>query len=182
MLRFLDTRSFPSLWYWLALCAVWAITTRSVLGVPVEVVIRARQTAGEAERPEGLLLLDWLSLTLPRWRIGRGEGAVLVGVTAFVLVALGVLGFGYGLETAQALVLLFTPLGLLLLMRLRLAHRLAAVMGAAESGGLPAAEAAAQAARLMTRHRRIVAALSIMAVAIAAAWGTLWNLMHPYGV
>ena len=39
---------------------------------------------GRARR-EGLLLLDWLSLTLPRWRIGRTEGAVLAAVAAFLL-------------------------------------------------------------------------------------------------
>lgn len=186
LLRLLDTRSFASLWFWLALAVIWSLATRSVIGVPGEVVSAARRASGTdtpaTETPEGLLLLDWLSLTLPRWRIGRTEGAVLAGLATFLLVSLGVLGFGYGLEMAQALVLIGAPLTLLTVMRLHLAHRLAPLLAEATQGALPAAEAGARAARMMTRHRLAVSALSILAVAVTAAWGTLWNLMHPNGL
>lgn len=191
LLRLLDTRSFASLWFWLALAVIWSLATRSVIGVPGEVVSAARRApatethktgAPATETPEGLLLLDWLSLTLPRWRIGRTEGAVLAGLAAFLLVSLGVLGFGYGLEMAQALVIIGAPLTLLTVMRLHLAHRLAPLLAEATQGALPAAEAGARAARMMTRHRLAVSALSILAVAVTAAWGTLWNLMHPNGL
>lgn len=181
-LQLLDTRSFPSLWYWLLLAAAWTFSLRGALGVPPEVAARAARLDPDApDAPEAMALLDWLSLVLPRWRLGRGEAALLTGLVAFGLSALAGLGFGQGLELAQATFLLLAPLALLAALRLRLAARLAAELAAAQRGRVPVNAAALAAARRLGRHRAAALGLAMLAVTAAAAWGTLWTLAHPWG-
>ncbi|QEU09811.1 hypothetical protein [Paracoccus yeei] len=177
ILSILDSRSFGSIWFWLLLVLVWGHAGRRVLGVPVDIA----QAARGGDEPAALLLLDWLSLTLPRWRMGPKEGAVLLGLGAFGLSALAVLGFGYGLEMAQALVLLALPLALLLALEVQLARRLSAIVAAAEAGSLPVDRAGRAASSLMRRHRRMVTLASVLAVAATAWRGALWLVAHPFG-
>ncbi|MBV0891579.1 hypothetical protein KTN05_06895 [Paracoccus sp. Z118] len=181
-MQFLDLRSFSSIWYWLLLTLAWTSAGRHVLGVPAEIVHRARRAAAEDGGDAGVLLLDWLSLMLPRWQVPPRDGAILLGVAAFVLTSLLVLGFGYGRELAQAAFLLLGPFAALLGLRVRLARRLAPVLAEAHEGRLDTAKAAGAAAAAMSRHRLQAAFLSIMAVAAAAIWGTGWVITHPYGL
>jgi len=182
ILAILDSRSFGSIWFWLLLTLVWTLAGRRVLGVPFDVINAARKSdAGTGDDPAAVSLLDWLSLTLPRWRLAAGEGAVLVGVACFAMSALFLLGFVYGLEMAQAIVLLVLPFVLLFPVELRLARRVARILGAAEAGALPVNEAARQAAGLMRGHRRIISVLSIVAVALTAYRGAIWVIQHPFG-
>lgn len=184
VISFLDSRSFGTIWFWLALIGMWSAAGRSVLGVPSEVLARARraQIDGEPEAPAVITLLDWLSLTLPRWRLGPKEGAVFLAVSSFLLSSLAILGFGYGLEMAQALTLLLLPFMALFWMRVRLARRLASLLSSGQDGTRPIAGIAAEAVRRMQTHRWLVTALSIVAVAATALWGTLWALMNPNGM
>lgn len=178
-LHLMDAPSFASIWYWLLLLLGWTLAGRAVLGVPMDVITRARRSP---EGAPGVALLDWLSLNLPRWQVGPGDGVGLLAVAGFVLGALAVLGFAYGLEAAQALLLLVLPFAALLGLRLRLARRLLPVMMAAQTGETAPEEAAAQAVRAVIRHRRWASALSVLAVALTALWATIWGLAHPFGV
>lgn len=178
-LDLLDARSFGSVWFWLVLIVIWAGSGRTVLGVPSDVINRARR---DPVGLPGLALLDWLSLALPRWKLDRREGVVFLAISSFLLTSLIVLGFGYGLELAQALTLLGVPLLLLFLMRLRLARRLDPVLIGAHDGSVQPDEAAARALKLIAWHRRLAFALSMIAVAATALWGTLWQLLHPNGL
>ncbi|MFH5774748.1 hypothetical protein ACHFJ0_10905 [Paracoccus sp. NGMCC 1.201697] len=182
ILAILDSRSFGSIWFWLLLTLCWTLAGRRVLGVPFEVVAAARRIPKQgADDPTALLLLDWLSLGLPRWQLPKAEGTVLLGVAAFGQSALFLLGFVYGLEMAQALVLLTLPFILLYPVELRLARRVGAIVAAAETGALPINDAARQAAGLMRAHRRIITVLSIIAVALTAYRGAIWLIQHPFG-
>jgi len=181
-LQLLDGRAFGSIWYWLLLASAWALSLRGVVGVPAEVAARAaRVEAEEPDDPAALALLDWLSLTLPRWRAGRTEAVVLTAGGTFLVSVTASLGFGLGLEGAQALTLLIGPLLLLLALRVRLAGRLSRDLAAAETGTLAPNLAARQAARAAMRHRRLALLLSLATVAASSAWGTLWTLRHPWG-
>tara|TARA_B000000460_G_scaffold102768_1_gene72069 strand:+ start:315 stop:890 length:576 start_codon:yes stop_codon:yes gene_type:complete len=185
LISFLDSRSFGSIWFWLALVGMWSATGRNVIGVPVEVLAAARRASVRDASEEGLAaitLLDWLSLTLPRWQLGRREGAIVSGVTTFLLTSLAILGFGYELEMAQALALLMAPFMALFWMRVRLARRLIPLLQAGQAGETPIADVAAGAVRLMNRHRRLVLLLSVVSVAATALWGALWALVHPNGL
>lgn len=184
MIAFLDNRSFGSIWFWLVLVGMWSAVGRNVIGIPSEVLARARQAqkAGQPESQPVLMLLDWLSLTLPRWQVAPREGAAFLGICAFILTSLAMLGFGYDLEMAQALVLLLLPFLILFLMRLRLARRLIPLLQDGQSGLQPIGQVGDQAVRLLVWHRRFVTLLSIVAVAATALWGTIYALMHPNGL
>ena len=182
LLQLLDTRSFSSLWYWLLLAVAWSFSLRTVLGVPPEVATRAARVDEHGrEASDALALLDWLSLTLPRWRMGPREAGALTGFAAFGLSVLAGLGFGQDLELAQAAFLLLAPLAMLLVLRLRLAGRVEAELAAASQDRVPVNAAALSVARRLGRHRIAALALAITAVAVAAAWGTVWTLAHPWG-
>ncbi len=189
MIDMLGGRSFASLWYWLALSVLWTWVGRGALGIPADLVRRihaARGASPDAAAPgradDALLLLDWLSLVTPRWQVPPRDGVVLIAVAAFALSALAVLGFAYGRETAQALVLLLAPLGLVGALRVRLAARLREVLASAEAGDAAPGAAAAQAAARIVAHLRATRVLSVAAVAAAAMWGTLWLVRHPNGL
>lgn len=183
LIGFLDSRSFATIWYWLVVIGTWSLTGRSVIGVPTEILVRARAALadGQPDAPVVLHLLDWLSLVLPRWRLGAREGAVFLGMTAFALSSLAIMGIGYDLELALAAFLLLLPFAILFWLRVALARRLAPLLEAAERGAQPVPEAAAQAVRHMVVHRRLVTVLSMAAVAVTALWGALWSVVHRYG-
>ena len=181
ILALLDSRSFGSIWFWAILTLAWTLAGRRILGVPADVLgAVGRAPSGSGDDPAALALLDWLSLTLPRWQVSGASGAVFLGMAAFILTSLALLGFVYDLEMAQALVLLILPFALVFVMELRLAHRLRAVLAEAERGA-PVGQAAARAARMMRRHRLGFALMSVLAVALSAFHGALWMLRHPFG-
>lgn len=184
VISFLNSRSFGTIWFWLALLGMWSAAGRNVLGVPVEVLTRARraQAADEPGHAAVITLLDWLSLTLPRWHLEAREGALFLAVTAFLMTSLAIMGFGYGLEMAQALTLLLLPFAVLFWLRVGLARRLALLLRDEPGDPRPVPEIGSEAVRLMVRHRRIFTALSIFAVSATALWGALWALMHPNGL
>ncbi|WP_282601810.1 hypothetical protein [Paracoccus sp. PARArs4] len=183
LIGLLDSRSFSTVWFWILQIGAWSVTGRTVLGVPVEIVARARaaHSAGQAETPEALTLLDWLSLTLPRWRLGPREGAIFLGVTSFLLSSGFVLGFNFGLELAQAAFLLALPFWLLFWMRVRLARKLAPMLVAAQEGRAGLADTVGQVARSMAHHRIGVIALSLVSLLVTMVWGMLWIALHPMG-
>lgn len=180
LLGLLDSRSFTTIWFWLMLATVWSMAGRNVLGVPIDVIRSAAKPEGPGDRPEALALLDWLSLMLPRWRVASQEGSWLTGIAAFALTVLAMLGFGYGLEMAQALFLLTAPLGIVALMNLRLARVLRVILSQAQAGQSAPNRAAADASRRMRRHRIAVTAISVLVVGVTAFWGTLWMLARPF--
>ncbi len=184
LIGFLDSRSFMTIWYWLALVGLWSATGRNIMGIPSDIVARARAAlaSGQGDDPAVMTLLDWLSLVLPRWRLGPTEGAVFLGLTSFGLTSLAVLGFVFWLELAQAVFLLLMPFWLLFWMRVRLARRVTPVVDAAQLGQIPPEKAARDAARAMTWHRRWVTVLSMVSVLATVLWGSAWAIMHPNGL
>lgn len=166
----LGSRSFTSLWYWLGFAAIWSAVTRNSLGIPAEVVLRARR--GEDWRT----LYRWLVLVLPHWRVGPVAGVVLTALCCFVLTTLAVLGFSHRMEAAQALFLLAAPLLLLLALRVRLALGLVRLLAST-----PAQEATQTAARRLVRHGWLGVALSLLAIASASVAAAVWIARHPFG-
>ncbi len=166
----LGSRSFTSLWYWLAFAGIWSAVTRNSLGIPAEVVLRARR--GE----DWQTLHDWLVLALPHWRVGPVAGAVLTALCCFMLTVLASLGFSHQMEAAQALFLLAAPLLLLLALRVRLALGLAQLLATT-----PPEAATQTAARRLVRHGWLGVALSLLAIAAASVAAAIWIARHPFG-
>lgn len=168
--QLIDMRSFSSLWYWIALAVTWSTTSHWVLGVPFDMVTRARRRGGA----EGADLVALTRLNVARLLvIGREAGLALSLVASCLLSLLVVLGFVYRFEFAQAAALILVPLSLVGLLSLRAAARLEPGL---QPGGLDA-EAVAQA---LTRHRFRVQLVGLAAISITSLWGMFQNLSHYY--
>ncbi len=172
LLSLIDMRSFSNLWYWIALAVTWSPASHGVLGVPFDMVLRARRRGGASAEA----LLDQTRISTERLLgIGREAGMVLAVVIPFVLSVLVVLGFGYDMEFAQALALILVPLAVVWLISLRAAARLAPVLAAA-----PRPEAVAEA---LTRHRFRIQLIGIAAITATAFWGMMQNLrLSSFGI
>ena len=91
----IDLRSFSNLWFWIALAVMWSSASHWVLGVPYDLVLRARRNGGDAVADmEDLVRINVSRLLY----IGRMSGLWLAGITCFLLTGLGLLDFVYGVE------------------------------------------------------------------------------------
>lgn len=158
----IDMRSFSNLWFWIALAVMWSTASHWVLGVPYDMVLRARKNGGQSEQDlEDLVRINTNRLLF----IANVSGLWLLGFGCFVLTALALLGFVYSLEIAQALFVLGFPMslvGLLSLSTARLIHQEDA------SGELLR--------RRLTRHRLYVQITGIVSIFVTALWGMYQNL------
>ena len=118
----IDFRTFSNIWYWLAVLVIWAVATHWVIGVPFDMVVRARRQGGQAAQDLDILV----AINLRRLLTLSGTPAViLVGIGAFVVTAAAMLGFVYGLELAQGLFCLAFPLVFVAVLTWRSCQRLA---------------------------------------------------------
>ena len=158
----IDTRSFSNVWYWLVLAVSWSTVTRFTLGVPYDMVTRARRKGGEAQDD----LIEMVAINVRRMMyIVDVSGLWLAGFWAFLMSALSLLAFWYGLELAQALALLFLPFTLVGLMTFRTARIVAETQP----------EPAELYKRLM-RHRFWTHVIGMISVFITAVFGMYHNL------
>ncbi|MCA3510437.1 MAG: component of SufBCD complex [Rhodobacter sp.] len=154
-------RSFSSLWFWLALVAVWALASHRVLGVSSDMIRHARKYGGPAEADlEALVQIKVARLR----RIFDEAGVVIVGMLFFVLSSLALLGFYHGVELAQAMTLIVVPLTWVGFLNLRLVRQVQA--GNATGAGL---------VRLLGRHRHKVQAIGLFSIFATTMWGAWQN-------
>lgn len=158
----IDMRSFSNLWFWIALAVMWSSASHWVLGVPFDMIVRARRQGGQAE----VDLEDIVRVNVNRLLyIGQVSGLWLLGLGCFFLTALALLGFVYEVEFAQALFLLLFPMSLLGLLSLNTATliRRSGLMGEALR------------ARLL-RHRVYTQMIGVVSIFVTALWGMYQNL------
>lgn len=162
ILDVIDLRSFSNLWYWIVLAVTWSSASHWVLGVPFDMVARARRQGGQAV----VDLEDLLRINVSRLlSIARTSGLWLLGVAAFVLTGLLVLAFWYDVEFAQAAVLIALPMMVVGAMSLAAARRI-------EAEG-PEGEALV---RALTRHRLWTQVIGMAAIFVTAMFGMYQNL------
>lgn len=160
--QFIDLRSFSDIWYWLMLALVWTRVMHAPMGVPADLVQRARR--GLPGAAADLQALSDLNVRQER-DAALALGAWRVAGWSFLLSSLGIAGFVYFVEIAQAAFLLLAPYGLVRLVVCRTAQGLAAA---------PAAGAALVSAHL--RLRRRVQFVALPAVFLTAIWGMAHNI------
>lgn len=155
-------RSFSNLWYWIALAVAWSSASHWVLGVPYDMILRARRVGGQAEAD----LEDITRVNVNRLLyISRVSGLWLLGVACFILSGLAVLGFWYGVEFAQAVFLLAFPMAFVGLLNLSTARLI-------ESEGASGALLRKRLGRLRLYTQMIGA----VAIFVTALWGMYQNL------
>jgi len=158
----IDTRSFSNLWFWIVLAVMWSSVSHYILGVPFDMVVRARRHGGEAMHDlEALVAIQ----TRRRVHVMHASGVWMTVLWAALLSGLAVLGFGYGMEFAQALALLGFPAALVVALGFRLALRLELEAPGGET-----------LTRILTWHRLIVQVIGLSAILITALWGMWHNI------
>ena len=158
----IDMRSFSNLWFWIALAVVWSSVSHWVLGVPFDMIQKARKTGGQAE----IDLHDMVRINVNRLLyIGQVSGLVLLAFLSFFLTSLGILAFAYDVELAQAVFLLGFPMTLVGALSLSTAKVIAEQQPEGE----------ALYARL-SKHRVITQFIGMISIFVTAMFGMYQNL------
>lgn len=173
IVHILSLRAFSDPWFWALLITLWALQTRAALGVAPE-VFRAVQKGAGAPEALGQRVRHLAAPARPPTRPGpplrRAAGTAL---TAAAAAALGVWGLLFGVELAQALLVLAMPHAIGAALEGATRARLAAL--AAAPATTPAALGRA-AAPLLAAHRarmRRLALMSVLAALLATEAGYL---------
>ncbi|MFV2034427.1 MAG: component of SufBCD complex [Halocynthiibacter sp.] len=157
----IDMLSFSNLWFWIALAVVWSSTSHWVLGVPYDMVLRARRHGDQAmDDLEAIVRINVSRLLY----IADVSGTWLLSFGFFVLTSLAILGFYYKVEFAQAVFLLSFPMSFVALLSLSTARRLAS-----ESLGGEIL------CKRMHRHRLWTQLIGMVSVFVTAMWGMYQN-------
>lgn len=163
VIELIDMRSFSNIWYWIMLAVLWSSLSHFVIGVPFDMITRARRHGGQA-------MIDLEEMTRininRRLHVARVAGPWIVGFVTAALTTLALLGFYYDIRFGQALFLLLAPTPLVGLMGLRTAARILSLELSGE----------ALCGQLM-RHRFKVQLLGMLSIFVTAMWG-MWQNMN----
>jgi hypothetical protein len=158
----IDMRSFSNLWYWIGLAVVWSSTSHWVLGIPHDMIQRAKSEGGQAlEDIEDLARINAGRLI---HLVDRGALA-MIALGCFWLTVLGVLAFYYNVEFAQAVFLVAAPMALVIWLSVRSCRKI--VNGENKGAAL---------CRRLTIHRRFTQVVGMLAIFVTGMWGTYQNL------
>ena len=161
-LEVIDLRSFSNLWYWIALASLWSSVSHWSLGVPHDMIQRARREGGEVQADVEELVRINVSRLL---HIVDSGVVIMVGMAGFWLSTLVVLAFYYDVEFAQAVLLLLGPLVLVLWVSVRECRRIAAGDNKGEA-----------LLKRLTVHRRVLQVIGMISIAVTAFYGTWQNI------
>ena len=119
----IDMRSFSNLWYWIALAVLWSSVSHWVLGVPFDMIMRARRQ-GEGEAMSDLQSLVRINVNRIIY-IAEVSGTWLMLFGSALGTALALMALFYDVEFAQAVLLLIGPLAVLGALSYRVARKIA---------------------------------------------------------
>jgi len=157
----IDFRSFSNLWYWIALAVTWSSASHWVLGIPYDMVLRARRVGGQAETD----LADITRVNVSRLLyIADEAGLILMAFWAFGMSTLLLLGFVYHVEFCQALSLILLPMSLVMFLSIRTARRIRTDGDAGEALH-----------KRLAVHRLTVQVIGMISIFVTAFWGMLQN-------
>ncbi len=160
----IDMRSFSNLWFWIALAVLWSSTSHYILGVPWDMVLRARKQSQDPEAMDDMNAMVRINARRILY-ITDESGLVLTVILSFALTASALLGWIYGREFAQAIFLLGVPMSTVWLLSLRTARHI-------ESAGLTGAPLI----KLLFRHRLYVQIIGMLSIFVTAMWGMYQNM------
>jgi hypothetical protein len=158
----IDMRSFSNLWYWIALAVLWSSVSHWVMGVPFDMITRARRHGGKAM--DDLALLSQINAGRLLY-ISRNGGFWIIGFTCFLLTLLGMLSVMYHVEFAQAVLLMVAPMVLVTYLTLRTALKI--------EQQSPTGDALVSA---LMRHRFVVQLIGMVAILVTSLFGMYQNM------
>ncbi len=158
----IDLRSFSNLWFWIMLAVFWSSTSHWVLGVPYDMVARARRSGGQAEQDlEDLVRINTNRILF----IAEESGLWVVAIGSAFLTAMVILGFFYSLEWAQAVFLLAFPMTIV------------GLLSVFSSVRIRAGETKGEALwRRMRIHRMLTQMIGVISIFVTALWGMYVNM------
>lgn len=157
----IDMRSFSNLWFWIALAVMWSSVNHWVLGVPWDMILRAKRHEGQPRTD----MQDLVRVNVNRiLYIVDESGLLMTGFVFFVLTGLVLLGFVYDREFAQALFLMGFPMSIVML----LVTRTARIIRDEALEGLDLV-------KRLSRHRMTTQLIGIVSIFVTAIWGMLQN-------
>lgn len=159
----IDMRSFSNLWYWIGLAVLWSTTSHWVMGVPFDMITRARRNGGQAGQDLNAIARINADRLL---YISRNAGLWILAFTSFLLTTLGLLAFWQKVEFAQAVFLMLGPMVLVGWLSLRLAYRI-------EQQSLTDDLLV----RALIRHRMAVQLIGMVAIFVTALFGMYQNMV-----
>ena len=164
----IDMRSFSNLWFWIAVAVIWSSASHWVLGVPYDMVLRARRHRDQAQ----VDLEDIVRINVNRMLyIIQVSGLWIMGFCCFFLTVLFTLAVFYSHEFAQAVLLLAFPLSLVGLLSIRTARQ---IRSEAATGDLLF--------KRLTRHRLYTQLIGMVSIFVTSMWGMYQNLyIGPFG-
>lgn len=161
----IDLRSFSSIWYWIVVAILWSTASHFFMGIPFDMVQRARRAGEGTQAMADLEALVQVNRNRVLY-IMDVAGVGLVGFVAFVLSILAALGFWYGVEFAQAVFLILAPMTVVGLRAVSFARGL--------RDGLPEG---AELCRQIRMQRLLTQFIGFLAIMVTALWG-MWQNMH----
>ncbi len=161
--QMVDMRSFSSLWFWMAIAVYWSLSSHWVLGVPQDMIHRARRIGGEAVSDlETLVRINSQRIL----HYAREATVPLIAVATFILTVLLTLSVFYRIELAEALLCFFIPAILQMLLSIRTSRLI--------EGGEGMGDAMF---RRLFRHRITIQVLGMFAIFVTALFGMYHNLI-----
>jgi hypothetical protein len=150
------------------LAVVWSTTSHYGLGVPFDMVLRAKRHGGQTEVDlEDLVRINTNRLLF----IAKMSGLWIAGFACFFLTMLALRGFVYGNELSQSLILLGFPLSLVGMVSLSTARLIDAEQARGE-----------QLFKRLTRHRIYTQIIGMVSIFVTAMWGMYQNMtLGPLG-
>jgi hypothetical protein len=119
--QLIELETFSSVWYWAVVVVSWAVACHWLIGIPFDMLIRARRGKGR-EMADLEAMVD-INVRRIVWFQEIG-GAGFAALAAFFLAGTGLLAIGYRFELAVGVLILAVPLFVVLLLNLRLARAL----------------------------------------------------------
>ena len=159
LFQVIDLRSFSSVWYWIVQAVLWSSVSFYVLGVPFDLITKARRHGGEYEED----MVDLVRINVNRLLgIAQTAEMIVTGLVFFILTTLALLGFVYDIELAQAVFFLALPLSIVGAISLASARKIRA-----------ADPEPAELYAMLLRHRLWTQIVGMCAIFVSAMFGMI---------
>ncbi|MDG2259117.1 MAG: component of SufBCD complex [Paracoccaceae bacterium] len=156
LFRLIETNSFSSVWFWILTAVAWSSASHWILGVPSDLVQRARNEGGEVQdRVQQLLRINIARIK----NIQKTAGLAMSTLVSFFLTGCLLLGFVYRIEFFQAVFLLTFPMVFVGWFSLRTARKIDAEMPEGE-----------ELYKIFRRLRLTIQFIGLFSITITSMW------------